>query len=146
MSYMMDSNILLRFTKPSDPDHGLVRTAVRTLKAHGEILSFAPQNLVEFWNVCTRPATARGGFGLTVAQTDRKARLVERLFRLLPDSPAIHVEWRRLVVVHTVTGVSVHDARIVAAMLVHGQTHLLTFDDGDFARYPGIIAVHPRDI
>jgi len=41
-------------------------------------------------------------------------------------------------------GVKVHDARIVAAMLVHGITHVLTLDEHDFVRYPGITAVHPR--
>jgi hypothetical protein len=31
-------------------------------------------------------------------------------------------------------------------MRVHGVTNLLTLDVSDFARYPGIAAVHPRDI
>jgi hypothetical protein len=29
-------------------------------------------------------------------------------------------------------------------MLVHGITHLLTLDEHDFGRYPGITVVHPR--
>jgi predicted nucleic acid-binding protein len=31
-------------------------------------------------------------------------------------------------------GVQVHDARIVAVMNVHGVTHLLTLNGGDFSR------------
>jgi hypothetical protein len=40
------------------------------------------------------------------------------------------------VVIHSVIGVKVHDAKLVAAMVVHGITHLLTLDEHDFARYP----------
>lgn len=64
----------------------------------------------------------------------------------MPDNERVHVEWRRLVVEHSVTGVQVHDARLVAAMLVHGVRQLLTLNIQDFARYSGITAVHPRDV
>jgi hypothetical protein len=73
-------------------------------------------------------------------------RLIERFYRFLPDSAAVHAERRRLLVAHSVAGVQVHDARIVAAMNVHGVTHRLTLNVPDFARYPGIIAVHPQDV
>src|SRR5438105_3144076 len=59
---------------------------------------------------------------------------------------AVHAEWRRLLVLHAVTGVQVHDTRIAATMSVHGVTHLLTFNGGDFARFAGVTARHPRDI
>ena len=72
--------------------------------------------------------------------------LLESRFRLLPDNERIHAEWRRLVVTCSVAGVQVHDARLVAAMLAHGVPQLLTLNDRDFARYPGISVVHPRDV
>ena len=59
------------------------------------------------------------------------------------DPPAIYQEWERLVVQNAVIGVNVHDARLVAAMLVHGLTHILTFNTSDFARYSEITAVNP---
>jgi hypothetical protein len=31
-------------------------------------------------------------------------------------------------------------------MHVHGVPHLLTFNAGDFRRYPGVAAIHPRDV
>jgi predicted nucleic acid-binding protein len=65
---------------------------------------------------------------------------------VLPDSLAVHEEWRRLLVMHSVSGVQVHDARLVAAMRVHGVKHILTFNDKDFARYADIEAVHPRAV
>ncbi len=63
----------------------------------------------------------------------------------LPDIPTIHPERRRLVVAHSVSGVRVHDARIVAAMNGYGISSLLTFNGPDFTRYPGIRVVHPND-
>ncbi|HJT69510.1 MAG TPA: hypothetical protein VJ731_04885 [Terriglobales bacterium] len=43
-------------------------------------------------------------------------------------------------------GVQVHDARLVAAMRVHGVKRILTFNDKDFARYTDIAALHPGTV
>ncbi len=145
MRYLADSNILLRLSKPDDHDYSVVRAAVDSLWAAGADLCYTSQNLAEFWNVCTRPAD-RNGFGLSIAEADRRATLIEADLVLLPDNELIHHEWRRLIVAHKVSGVQVHDARLVAAMIVHGITHLLTFDQSDFMRYPGITVVHPRQV
>lgn len=142
----MDSNVLLRLLQRNDPHHSTIRQAVRTLLARGDELCCAPQNIVELWNVSTRPATARGGFGLTTAEIDRRARLIERVFTILKETPAVYPEWRQLVVSHSVMGVQVHDARIVAVMNVHGITHILTLNSADFSRYTGIISVSPEEI
>ena len=72
--------------------------------------------------------------------------MIERLFTLLPDRPEIHAQWRKLVVECNVSGVQVHDARLAAAMHIHGLQHLLTLNAVDFNRYPNIVAVHPADI
>jgi predicted nucleic acid-binding protein len=117
---------------PKLPKYGLVRKAVRTLTEKGETLCYTSQNLAEFWNVCTRPRL-NNGLGLTPAETDARATVIESRFRLLPDNERVHREWRRLVVALSVAGVQVHDARLVAAMLVHGVSRLLTLNDRDFA-------------
>ena len=61
---------------------------------------------------------------------------------MLPDSLAVHEEWRRLLVTHGVSGVQVHDARLAAAMRVHGVKRILTFNDRDFTRFTHIEAIH----
>jgi predicted nucleic acid-binding protein len=142
---LLDTNILLRLLDPADLEYAVVRSAVNSLAARGDELCFVSQNLVEFWNVCTRPAD-KNGFGLTGAEADVRAKLIESRFTLLPDTARIQPEWRRLVVACSVSGVQVHDARLVAAMLAHGVTHLLTLNDQDFARYPGISVLHPRSV
>ncbi|MCI0495485.1 type II toxin-antitoxin system VapC family toxin [candidate division KSB1 bacterium] len=136
MIYLVDTNILLRFLHRADPRHLIVRAAVRKLRTNGHQLQATPQNYTEFWNVSTRPIN-RNGFGLTPLETESLLRIAERLFPLLPDSTAIYPGWRRLVVDFGVSGVQVHDARLVAAMLVHNITHILTFNtQGFYPLYP----------
>jgi predicted nucleic acid-binding protein len=146
MLWLLDSNALLRLFHRSDAQHALVRQAMATLWARGDRFAYTSQILGEFWSVCTRPSTARGGLSVSLAETDRRLRVIERFYRFLPDTQAVHAEWRRIIVTHAVMGAQVHDARLVAAMSVHGVTHLLTLNISDFARYPGITAQHPQDI
>lgn len=108
MPYMADTNILLRFISPSDPNHALVRRVMYSLLKRGEQVCYTSQNIAEFWNVCTRPTTARNGFGLSIEETDRRAQVIERYLTFLADSEAIHTEWRRLVIDYRVSGVQVH--------------------------------------
>jgi hypothetical protein len=67
---------------------------------------------------------------------------------VLPDSSAVYSEWRRLVVTFSVSGVQVHDARLVAAMKVNNISHVLTLNVADFTRYAseGIVASAPEQI
>ena len=147
MVFLADTNVLLRFADRTHPVHPIIRAALRKLRTNGHRVCATPQNFVEFWNVATRP-TERNRFGLAPANADRLLRLVERLFPLLPDSPAVYTKWRRLVVSFGVSGIQVHDARIVATMIVHGVTHILTFNTTDFVRYGtrGIVTVDPTTV
>jgi predicted nucleic acid-binding protein len=119
--------------------------AVSVLLTRGERVCVFPQNLIEFWNVATRPVSVNG-LGFSLAQTEAEVNSIESLLVVLPDSPAIYPEWRRLVVAHSVSGKQVHDARIVAAMNVHNVTHILTFNLDDFKRYPCITLTDPVSI
>jgi predicted nucleic acid-binding protein len=101
------------------------------------------QNISEFWNVCTRPQSARGGLGLTMEQAERRLRVLERIFTVLPEPSSLYSTWRQLVISHRVLGVQVHDAKLVAAMTLHGIAQILTFNGRDFARYAGITVVTP---
>ena len=144
--YLADTNILLRFLLRNDPAYPTIRQAIRILKTRREHLVTTSQNIAEFWNVCTRPTTARGGLGLSVEATERRVRLLERHFRVLPDSSATYQQWKALVLAHHVRGVQVHDARIVATMLGTGVANILTSNVSDFRRYPGINVFAPEDI
>lgn len=103
------------------------------------------QNAVEFWNVMTRPTSARGGYGLSVPVTLRRFQHLERRCTVLPETLAVFAEWKRIVTVHGVSGRSVHDARLVAQMLVSQVSTILTLNPVDFRRYPGISVVTPAE-
>ncbi len=145
MRYLADTNVLLRSAEPDHPMHLDAVRAVKTLLSRGEMVCVFPQNLIEFWNVATRDAN-KNGLGFTTSQTEAEVSRIEGLLVVVPDSPAIYLEWRRLVVAHSVLGKQVHDARIAAAMITHRITHLLTFNTDDFKRFTSITVISPEHI
>ncbi|HEY0796825.1 MAG TPA: PIN domain-containing protein [Acidisarcina sp.] len=144
-SYLVDSNVLLRLVQPDSPEHGVIRRSTELLWAQGANLFYTSQNLSEFWNVCTRPAN-RNGFGFSIAEADERARLIEAKLRFAPESEETHKEWRRIIVGANVSGIQVHDARLVAAMRIHKIQHLLTLNVKDFRRFGDIEVVSPHDV
>jgi len=146
LPYLIDTNVFLRIVPKTDPDRAIALNALRKLIEDGDELYYTTQVLAEFWTVCTRPLTARGGYGLSPAKTERKARMIERYCKFIPETVAAHDEWRRLIVAHAIQGVQVHDVRLVAVMKTYGITHLLTFEKGNFTRFQGITIVAPSDV
>lgn len=141
MAYFLDTNIFLRLVNKSDPDRLIVIEALRKLRDQKEEFYFSSQILAEFWNVCTRPVTARSGLGLSSNETDQKARIIERYCKFLPDTLATHQEWRSLIHSHQVKGVEVHDTRIIALMKVYQIDNLLTLNVRDFNRFGNLVTV-----
>jgi predicted nucleic acid-binding protein len=145
MSYLVDTNVLLRIAQKTSPQHTGALRAAATLRRRGEELCVVPQNLIEYWAVATRPVD-KNGFGLTVTQASQEHRKIRRFFTLYPDTPAIFSEWENLVTTYHVAGKNAHDARLIAAMIVHRISHILTFNTDDFKRFPDITVVDPRTV
>jgi predicted nucleic acid-binding protein len=95
--------------------------------------------------LATRPVD-QNGLGLSVAAAAAEVARIKEMFPLLADTPAIYPVWESLVIKHQVSGKPADDARLVAAMQVHGLTAILTFDKTGFSRYPGIEVLHPADV
>ena len=146
MAYLLDTNILIRTISPNDPMHIETVAAIDILNASREQVVIAPQNLIELWNVCTRPAE-KNGLGFTPERTKAEVDRLKRLFIFIPDTPAIFPEWERLVTTYEVKGTKVHDTRLVAFMLVHRLSQILTFNVKDFRRFSlEITPVSPKEI
>lgn len=145
MLYLADTNIILRLAEPSHQMHAETLVALALLKTRGDIGCIIPQNIIEFWNVATRPAKYNG-LGFTQLQTQTEIGRIESLFQVILDAPEIYAEWKRLVITHAIEGKQVHDTRIVAAMNVHRISQLLTFNKDDFKRFTGIVAVSPIEL
>ena len=145
MSYLVDTNVLLRSIQQAHPMYSHAKRATAALTRQDQQLIIVAQNLIEFWAVATRPA-ANNGLALSVDETAKHVSTFKKVFTLLPETPDVLPEWEQLVVKHKVVGKQAHDARLVAAMNVHNVTHLLTFNTDDFKRYDGITVVSPSSV
>jgi predicted nucleic acid-binding protein len=144
MVYLLDTGVLLRLFDRSDPNCPIIRRAIWDRRKAGDRFVVSVQNIAEFWNVSTRPASSRGGYGLTVTKAEQRLRVLERACVVVPDSQNLYPVWRRLITSRSVMGAKVHDARIVAWMMTHAISHIVTLNVPDFARYPEIDAVTPE--
>jgi predicted nucleic acid-binding protein len=145
MSFLVDTNVLIRSLSPAHTDFAMADGAIAKLRTQGVKLHLVAQNLYEYWVVATRP-TADNGFGLTAQETTTELKRLHSLYVVLADTPVVLDEWESLVTSLGVMGKNAHDARLVAAMKVHGISDLLTFNIKDFQRYNGIGVQTPQDV
>jgi predicted nucleic acid-binding protein len=145
MAYLLDTGILLRLVNAQDASHGMIQQSIRALIAHQESLHITTQNVAEFLNVATRPV-ANNGFGWAPQFAVSALSLeIEPICSILVESSGLPAELKRLATTYTVVGKQIHDARLVAMMLVSQVGNLLTLNDADFRRYAaeGIHVVTP---
>lgn len=146
--YLLDTNVLLRDSDELSAQHEHARRALHALTASGAELCLVPQSLYEFWAVASRPPAANG-MGLSATASDASLSSFLAGFVLMPDVPAIFDEWRRLAQSYAPQGKPTHDARLVAAMKIHGIGNVLTFNGDDFKRYQSgedIVIVDPASV
>jgi predicted nucleic acid-binding protein len=140
-----DTNVLLRSVDTSAPHYPIVESALHKLKSRQEVLCIAPQNVIEFWSVATRPAS-ENGLGMSSSKAAAEIRALLNLFRLLPYRQEVLETWQRIVARHGVSGKHAHDAHLVAMMQVHSVASILTFNGDHFRRYPGITVLAPEKV
>jgi predicted nucleic acid-binding protein len=145
MRILIDTNLLTRLVQPGHPHQATALRALDALHARDETLCLVPQVLYEFWTVCTRP-TDQNGLGLNVPAAAGELAQAKSLFVLLEEIPDIYAHWERLVIQYDVKGKNAHDARLVAAMMAQGISHLLTFNARDFTRYAEITLLAPEEV
>jgi predicted nucleic acid-binding protein len=145
MACLIDTGVLLRAFDASFAEYRAIRQAIRTLWIRQEPLVVALQNVAEFWNVSTRPID-KNGFGLSTERTAKRLSYVERICGVVTEDDHSYRIWKGLLTTHAVTGVAVHDARLVSVMLSHGVTTMLTLNERDFRRYNGIIVATPSNL
>jgi predicted nucleic acid-binding protein len=145
VKYLLDTNVVLRFSNPSDEQHRLATESVATLLSQADECYLTAQVLIEFWVVATRPV-AVNGLEWSVEQT---RNIIEQLLERFPvaeETPRILPAWLAIVNRNQVKGKRTHDARIAALMVASDISHILTFNPSDFTRIPGITVAHPQEI
>jgi len=143
-SYLLDTNVLLRLANRADPQHNLCCEAIRKLRAAGHRLCIAPQVLIEFWVVTTRPPD-QNGYGWDTQTATRHVSEMQRLFELCVETPQLFGRWLSLVSNHQIRGKRSHDVRIVALIQLHSVDFLLTFNQNDFRNLP-VTTVAPSSV
>ncbi len=145
MRCALDTNVLARSIQTDHPHQVVALAAIIKLLKQADEVHILPQNLVEFWVLATRP-TKDNGLGLSPSEAEAHIAKFESLFPLYADNAAVYTNWRKLVTEHEVKGKNAHDARIAAALMAHGITHLVTFNKDDFKRFSEIKALSPSEI
>src|SRR5882724_8064552 len=143
--YLLDSNLLLRFMDTQDARHKMAADATLELRRRGHTPVVTPQVLIESWGVVTRPV-ANNGFGWSIGRTSAAIQFMLSKFPLLADNDQVFHHWLQLVTSHGVSGKQVHDTRLVAVMIAHGISDLLTFNVADFARFAMIRVTEPSTL
>ncbi len=137
----VDTNIWLYATDHDSPFHTRALAALDAAQDAGTPLVSSPQILREYLAVGTRPgmipsAPTLADLLANVADIRMRCRIVEETVAVVDQLIAlletIPTAYRRL-----------HDANIVATMLVGGVPRLLTNNERDFAPYAHLIVVEP---
>lgn len=142
MIILTDTNVLVALMNEKQAEYRSGWRAIEHLLSRGDRLAVTPQNLMELWSTCTRPRLV-GGLELTPELACAVLDKIELTFVRLPDSETVYETWRRIVSRYRVSGRQVHDTHLVASMLVHGISNILTFNGKDFLRYQEITVLDP---
>ena len=135
----VDTNVLVYASVKGAPNRDLARAALGRQAASGEALCISRQVLREFVAVITRPQTWERAHSCADAAV--AAAALAQDFEVLEDVPAVWDNPIDLCRRFQFGGRQVHDANIVATMLAHRETRLLTFNVGDFERFAALIDV-----
>ena len=139
----IDTNILVYASDTNSPWYRKANQALNNAISGGVLLVISPQVLREYLSVATRSVTHEKT--LPWDKINKNHLLLLRTFRVLPEDAATAQKLGELVQKYHISGKQVHDANIVATMLVHGIQFILTHNVGDFKRYKGCIKIVPLE-
>ena len=131
---MLDTNVLLAATDEGRAEHDQALAIVNEWPGRGTTLYTSGQIMREYLAVATRPAE-KNGLGLALTDALANVRALRGRMSLLAEEGK--VADRLLVVLDDIAcaGKQVHDANVVATMLVHGIGTIVTINLDDFARF-----------
>jgi predicted nucleic acid-binding protein len=137
----LDTNILVYANVSESPLHEVALQAIQSRYDAGIELWMSRQVLREFLRTLTRPQAFINP--RPVATVVERVRFFQTQFRVADDTSEVTERLLSLMQEITIGGKQVHDANIVATMLVYGIPRLLTHNTGDFARFSQLITVLP---
>lgn len=135
----IDTNVLVYASRPSAAEHAAARAALAAIEASGKNAWISTQVLREYLAVVTRHQASAPPLPMETAIAD--IRCFQSAFRIAEDGAPVLERLLTLLATHPGAGRQVHDANIVATMLVHGIGHLVTFNAADFKRFAAAIEI-----
>ena len=140
-SLFLDTNILVYANVEETPLHQAALQAVEAYYQNGATLWVSRQILREFMATLTRPQSF--GNPRPVSTVIERVHFFQEYFSVAEDGPDVTAQLLALIEQIPTGGKQIHDANIVATMLAHGITHLLTHNTADFARFAQFITIVP---
>ena len=137
----LDTNILVYAHFPSAPWHRDALAALRRYEAAGAARWVSRQVLREYLVAVTRPQQFQQPQPVERALAD--VRDLQRRFRVANEGPEVTARLLALLTEVPTRGRRIHDANIVATMLVYGVRRVLTHNTDDFVRFAAFIEVIP---
>lgn len=139
----IDTNILIYSTNSSSPWQRIALQTLEKARNQNIELVISQQILREYLATSTRISVESKEF--TLEDILENIEIFRNEFTTLDVRPTVFDKLIELVQEFPTAGKQVHDANIVATMLVHGVGHLLTQNVDDFNRFSKKITVLSPD-
>jgi predicted nucleic acid-binding protein len=135
----VDTNVLLRSTILQFPDYATVKPFVDTFILRGDELWISGQVIREYFNQTTRPQSFMQP--LDSVQIDVQFKKIRAVFKIASETEAVIEQFIRLIQAYPTGGKQVHDANLVATMLVYDIETMLTINVDDLKRFEDKISL-----
>jgi len=136
----LDTNILLIATDESRPHHRLARRIITAHNRSGIHLGISGQIIREYLVVATRSQEANG-LGLDSADALNNTEAFRQRLVFFDETEAVSIKLRLLTKNYRLIGKRIHDANVVATMLTHSLSKLITENQGDFSVFSEVETV-----
>ncbi|MEO9223310.1 MAG: type II toxin-antitoxin system VapC family toxin [Mycobacteriaceae bacterium] len=131
---VLDTNVLLAATDEARREHEQAVTAINDWPASGLVLYTSGQILREYLAVATRPV-GQNGLGMARLDAVSNVRALRARLNILTEDTKVSDRLLELLETIECGGKQVHDANVVATMLVHGIDTIVTMNTDDFASF-----------
>ncbi|MBX3065941.1 MAG: type II toxin-antitoxin system VapC family toxin [Anaerolineae bacterium] len=137
----IDTNIILRATVDTMPLHSEADNLLKSLRKRRISLWISNQVIREYLVQMTRPQNF--SYTLKVEDVVSNVERLKKTFHIANDSPEVVAQLLSLIQEIPVGGKQIHDANIIATMLVNKIDILVTHNVDDMRRFSSKIEIVP---